>query len=282
MATSDSGDRSGDRPEGTDPDDRPVGTESDPVATAPAADEAAVGDVVARLTDGDLPKSERRHLLRQLAGALGRRGFKNVFRPKAAMGWIADTVADVAPRIPLRSATALRDQFPGLHDDEIIERLVKGAARATAGIGVVGGGVAAIEWVATPTLLTAPALLAAETVAVVAVELKLIGELHELYGLPVPGSGVQRGAALVQAWAGKRGVNLMSPGAGITAALGIAARKEMRDRLLRRFGRNLTTLGPLMTGAAIAAFLNRRATLSLADEVRDDLRRQTRGKIVDS
>jgi hypothetical protein len=56
--------------------------------------------------------------------------------------------------------------------------------------------------------------------------------------------------------------------------LGTAARKELRDRLLRRFGRNLTTLGPLLTGAAVAGYLNRRATLSLGEEVRKDLGRR--------
>ena len=63
----------------------------------------------------------------------------------------------------------------------------------------------------------------------------------------------------------------MAPGRSVAAVLGTAARHELRDRLVRRFGRNLTTLGPLFTGAAVAAYLNRRATLRLAGEVRRDL-----------
>jgi hypothetical protein len=114
-------------------------------------------------------------------------------------------------------------------------------------------------------------LLAAETVAVVAVELKLIGELQELYGQPVPGSQAQRAITLLQAWAGRRGVSLMVPGRSMAAVLGTTARHELRDRLVRRFGRNLTALGPLFTGAAVAAYLNRRATVRLAEEVRKDL-----------
>ena len=62
------------------------------------------------------------------------------------------------------------------------------------------------------------------------------------------------------------------PGVGVAAVLGTAARKELRDRLLKRFGRNLTTLGPLLTGAAVASYLNRRATRALASEIRKDLR----------
>jgi hypothetical protein len=231
----------------------------------------AIGQAVARLTEPDVPLAERRNLIGRIAAGLRERGFTDLFRPKAAMNWLADAIVDVAPRIPLRGLDILRGHFPGLSDDEIADRLVRNAARTTAGIGAVGGGVAAFEWVAPPTLVTAPVLLAAETVAVVAIEVKLIGELQELYGQPVPGNGTQRAITLVQAWAGRRGVNLMVPGRGLAAALGTAARFELRDRLMRRFGRNMTTLGPLLTGAAVAAFLNRRATQSLAEEVRRDL-----------
>jgi hypothetical protein len=237
-------------------------------------DEAAseqVAAAVARLTDSDLPKAERRRALGQIASALRKRGFTDIFRPKAAMTWLADAVVDIAPRIPLRDAATLRAHYKGVSDMEIATRLVRNAGRTTASIGAVGGGVAAIEWAAPPALITTPALLAAETVAVVAVELKLIGELHELYGRGLPGGQMQRALSLLQAWAGRRGVNLMVPGRGVAAVLGTAARHELRDRLLRRFGRNLTTLGPLLTGAVVAAYLNRRATLKLAQEVREDL-----------
>jgi uncharacterized protein (DUF697 family) len=153
------------------------------------------------------------------------------------------------------------------------------AGRATAGRGACGGGVAAIEAAAPPALITTSALLAAETVAVVAVELKLIGELHELYGRGLTGGQMQRALSLLQAWAGRRGVSLMVPGRGVAAVLGTAARHELRDRLLRRFGRNLTTLGPLLTGAVVAAYLNRRATLKVAQEVREDLVRMRQKEI---
>ncbi|GAB3846901.1 hypothetical protein GCM10029963_27430 [Micromonospora andamanensis] len=134
-----------------------------------------------------------------------------------------------------------------------------------------------MQWTVTPSLLSAPVLLAAETVAVVAVELKLTGELHEVYGVPLPRGGTERTIALVQAWASQRGVNPMMPGVGVGAVLGTAARNELRDTLLKRFGRNLTTLGPFLTGAAVASYLNRRATRTLADHLRADLRRQRPG-----
>jgi len=63
---------------------------------------------------------------------------------------------------------------------------------------------------------------------------------------------------------------------GVATVLGTAARKDLQSSLLRRFGRNLTTLGPLLTGAAVASFLNRRATVNLGETVQKDLRRKQR------
>ncbi len=246
---------------------------------APAAPDGAadqLGATVAALTADDIAPARRRQLLSRLVGQARARGLTDLFKPKAAIRWMADTVADIAPHVPIRDLATLRRHFPGLSDDELAERLIRNAARATAGVGAAGGGVAAVEWTVTPTLLSAPVLLAAETIAVVAIELKLIGELHEIHRVPLPTAGTQRAVALVQSWASQRGINPMLPGVGVSAVLGTAARRELRDRLLRRFGRNLTTLGPFLTGAAVAGYLNRRATRTLADQLRKDLRHQAR------
>jgi hypothetical protein len=230
---------------------------------------------VVALTQDDVPAVQRRKLLGRLVDQIRRRGIRRLFNPRAAVKWIADVVGDIAPHIPVRDLETLRRHHDGLDGEELADRLVRNAAIATAGVGAAGGGVAAVEWVVTPTLLSAPILLAAETVAVVAIELKLVGELHEVYRAPIRGSGAQRAVALMQSWAGKRGVNPLLPGAGVGMVLGTAARKELRDMLVKRLGRNLTTLGPLLTGAAVAGYLNRRATNALAEELRADLRRKT-------
>jgi hypothetical protein len=246
---------------------------------AEAAADVELSKTIAALTADDIEPAGRRQLLGRLVTDIRRRGLGQLFRPKAAMRWMADVVADVAPHVNIRDRATLQRHFPGLDDDDLAERLVRNAARATAGIGAAGGGVASVEWVATPTLLSAPILLAAETIGVVAVELKLIGELHEVYGQPVTGGLGERAAALIQAWSGRRGVNPLVPGVGVATVLGTAARKELQSSLLRRFGRNLTTLGPLLTGAAVAGYLNRRATRSLGDNIQKDLRKMHRRTI---
>lgn len=242
-------------------------------AAAPAPDDG-VGSTVAALTAHDADAGQRRKLLGKLVGQLRHRGPGRLFRPKAAVGWVVDLVSEVAPYLPVRDLATLRRHHPGLDDDALAERLVRNAALATAGIGAAGGGVSAVQWTVAPTLLSAPVLIAAETVAVVAVELKLVGELHEVYQLPMDGNGAQRAVAMLQSWAGQRGINPMAPGTGVGAVLGTAARTELRDTLLRRLGRNLTTMGPLLTGAAVASYLNRRATRALGEQLCADLARQ--------
>ncbi|MET7426835.1 hypothetical protein [Dactylosporangium sp. NPDC005555] len=249
--------------------------ENQPVADAALdgqVDEAELSAAVTALTDEGVEQKERRRLLGRLVRLeIRERGVKDLFRPQKAIAWITDSVTRVAPHIPVRDLDTLIAHHGGLEGDALAERLIRNAARVTAGIGAAGGGVAAVEWVVTPSLLTAPVLLAAETVAVVAVEMKLIGELHAVYGRPVEGTGAERAVSLVQAWAERRGINPLRIGGSVAAAMGTALRKELRDRLLRRFGRNLSTLGPLLTGAAVGGFLNRRATLSLGADIRKDL-----------
>ncbi|MBB5112344.1 hypothetical protein ACLQ2Y_00490 [Micromonospora echinospora] len=264
------------RPASTDPDATSEPTGSGPASGEPGADAGELGATVAALTADDIAPARRRQLLTRLVGQARARGVTDLFKPRAAVRWMTDTVAEIAPHVPIRDLATLRRHFPGLDDDALADRLVRNASRATAGVGAAGGGVAAVEWAVTPTLLSAPILLAAETVAVVAIELKLIGELHEVHRVPLPAGGTGRAVSLVQSWATQRGVNPMMPGVGVSAVLGTAARRELRDSLMRRFGRNLTTLGPFLTGAAVAGYLNRRATRALGEQLRKDLRRTAR------
>jgi hypothetical protein len=220
------------------------------------------------LATGELVPAQRRRLLRQLARHAPRR---ELWRPRAALRWAVDSVTAIAPHIPVRDLPTLHAHHNGLTGEALAERLVRNAARATAGVGAVSGGLVAVKWAVPPTLLAAPVLLSVETIAVVAIEMKMIGELHAAYGAPIAGTGTQRAAALLRSWAEQRGINPTLPGGGVTVALSTAARKELSDRLVRRFGRNLPTLAPLLAGAAVASYLNQRATRSLGRSLALDL-----------
>src|SRR5689334_1281267 len=100
-----------------------------------AAVDADLGETVAALTADDLEPAGRRQLLGRLVGDIRRRGMGQLFKPKAALRWMGDVVADVAPHVPVRDIETLRRHFPGLTDDDLADRLIRNAANSTAGVG---------------------------------------------------------------------------------------------------------------------------------------------------
>jgi hypothetical protein len=188
--------------------------------------------------------------------------------PGALLG---DLLAATAPRLPIRDADRLRRAYPGASDAEIADQLVARAARMTGGIGAATGGLSAAHWFAPPSLLALPLELGAETVLIAAVEVVLIGELHELYGQPSRGDARGRAAAYLASWSAQRSV-AGAGAAGLGSLLGSAGVRALRRRVTRRLAGNVTTAAPFLLGAALANRSNRRATEALAGKVLDDLR----------
>jgi hypothetical protein len=188
--------------------------------------------------------------------------------PGALLG---DLLAAAAPRLPIRDAARLRRAYPGASDAEISDQLVARAARMTGGIGAATGGLSAAQWFAPPSLLALPLELGAETVLIAAVEVVLIGELHELYGRPAEGDARGRAAAYLASWSTQRSVD-GAGAAGLGSLLGSAGIRALRRRVTRRLAGNVTSAAPLLIGAALANRGNRRATEALARQVLADLR----------
>lgn len=184
----------------------------------------------------------------------------------AGMGSVAERLIEVAPRIPVRDLATLREQFPGQGPEDIADRLIATAVKGTM---TVGAGVGAAAMLPAPPAM--PAELTAETLGVAAVEFKLIAELHEVYGLRVPGGPKERATAYLWSWTQRRGIDVLRLST-VNVALGSTMKKEMRQRLLRRTLRNMPTLTPFMVGAAVGAVMNRRDTRKLAQRIRQDLR----------
>ncbi|MEW1859158.1 hypothetical protein AB0399_02030 [Streptomyces sp. NPDC088194] len=185
---------------------------------------------------------------------------------KAGAGSVAERLLETAPRIPVRDLGTLRAQFPGLGPDEIADRLISAAVKGTM---TVGAGVGAAAMLPVPPAM--PTELATETLGVAAVEYKLIAELHEVYGLRVPGNVRERATAYLWSWTEQRGIDALKLST-LNVALGTSMKREMRQRLLRRSLRHMPALTPFMIGAAVGAVMNRRDTRKLAKRVRKDLR----------
>lgn len=213
--------------------------------------------------DGPAPPSEGSGRLHTLKRGVRRSGESAA----AAVALVADRIIDTAPRVPVRDLATLRKQFPGLGPEELADRLVAGACNATA---TVGAGIGAAAMMPVPPAMLAE--LAAEITGVATVELKLVAELHEVYGQRPPGNLGQRSTAYLTSWTEERGIDVSRP-TTLNAALGGQMKRELRQQIMKRIVRDLPNLVPFMIGAVIGALMNRRDTRKLADRVRSDLRR---------
>ncbi len=261
-----------------------------------AAEDAVVeraAELATEVSEADQP-TERRRLVASIAGAArsgarasgrgvrsARRGMGSARRGVgsarrrvgtarrrvgSSTGRLSAQVLAMAQRLRVRDQAALRAQFPGRSAEDIADALIESAARASAAI---GGAVGA--WAALPALPAYPVEVATETLALIGIEVKLVAELHEAYGMPATGNAMDRTTSYVAAWAHRRGVSMI-PG-GLVLAAGSPLARRLRWRLATRMGRSAFSLGPLLTGAVAGAMLNRQETRRLGHSVRTDLRR---------
>jgi hypothetical protein len=240
-----------------------------PVTDAAAGD---VSGVVVRLVDGaPMDARTRARLLRRLAVAMA--ASARLARAAGVGGsrWFTDTVVDFAPHLPIRDLPTLRAHHDGLAGDALATVLVEAAAHATGAVGAAAGVVSTLELAAPPLLLTSPVQVMAETLAVVAIELKLVAELHEVYGHPVIGTPAVRTAAYLGSWTRRRGVDPRARGVGVGGLMTGAARHELQRRLVRRGAENSVTVLPFMAGAVAGASLNSRETRKLGQHIAKDL-----------
>jgi hypothetical protein len=212
-------------------------------------------------------RTARARQIGQLTVALGHSARTAGLRAVTGGRWLTDLVEQVAPHVSIRDLATLEKVY-GSRGDALAEAIVKAASHRTAAIGAAAGALAAVELAAPPALLGAPVQLAAETLTVVAVELRMLGELHEVYGLPLTGAPKDRATALLTTWVRRRA---LEAGAG-SILLGAAARRELRKRVMKRLGESVTTLAPFLAGAAAGAEINRRETRKLGESVAKDLR----------
>lgn len=214
-------------------------------------------------------RADRVTSTRRLGAAISnaaRRGAQITGRGVSSGGkWLSGQVLAMAPRLPVRDLATLRSQYPERTPDQIAEALIEGASRASATVGVAVG-----AWSVLPFVPAAGVEIATETLSVVGIEIKLVAELHEVYGIRAPGGVIERMTAYVGAWASRRGVAL-APG-GLVMAAGSPLARQLQRRLAARAGRSAFSLSPLLTGAVAGGLINRRETRKLGRMLRDDLR----------
>lgn len=254
---------------------------SDDGSTGGTADELA--RIAAELESWDgsapadsVPQGERGRRMASLAGAL---------RGSLTAGWtkgaslvghgakggalrLVDRLTEAVPRIPVRDLRTLRAQHPKARvAEDLADNITAGAVKASA---AVGAGVGAAAMLPIPPAMAVE--IAGELLAVAAIEVKMIAELYQVYGQPVPGSAAERTSAYLTVWSQRRGLDLSRPATLVALGTGKELRQQLRKRLTRTGLRKLPTLTPMMVGAAAGAVMNRRDTGRLAREIRRDLR----------
>ncbi|MBC7372480.1 MAG: hypothetical protein H7323_00625 [Frankiales bacterium] len=232
-----------------------------------------LGELVGKLSRHGLDRAERGVLLARLTRLLAA-GARDAGARAALTGrWLGDVVTDVAPHVPVRDLATMQQHHDGLRGEALVQALVGTAALATAGVGAAGGALSAVQFAAPVTLLATPVQLVAETLAVVAIEIKLVAELHVVHGrAPLLPQG-QLAAAYLASWAAREPVDPVSGPPALSAVLTAAVGQQLRRRVARRLGRNLSTLAPFLVGAVAGAELNRRETRALGEALVEQLRR---------
>jgi hypothetical protein len=260
-------------------------TDAEPSDTEPS-DTEQLAKAIARAggTDGN----ERQ--VRQILGLVTRSAKGAGAKAIGSGRWLAEVALEVAGHVPVRDLPTLQAHHDGLGGSLLAGALIRNASRSSAAVGAATGALAAASETTPASWGSLPLELAVETLMVVAIEMKLVAELHEAAGMTLPTSIRVKGPVIAAAWADSRGVApaelatvMKATGVGATgqlagAAAGLLGRsardqviQQLRRRLVRRTGRNLAAFLPMFIGAAAGAGLNHRATHTLGAAVATSL-----------
>ena len=239
----------------------------------PDAEEQSLGEAIGELTDQPTDRGALVRVAEQLSVSARDAGVRSVTSGR----WLADVLVQSAEHIKVRDRETLSRHHNQLTGAALADELIRSATRASAAVGAISGALISAGQFAPPAWVAVPFELLLDTLVVAAIEVKLVAELHEVYGVEVPGRGQAKTMTLVRAWADRRGIDpreLLLQG-GVARQFGRTAREQLvkavRRRLVRSMGRNLSALAPLFAGAVAGAEVNRRSTRGLGEAVAKDL-----------
>jgi hypothetical protein len=238
-------------------------TPHDATTPEPAAEAALIGALAE--TESEYLRSV---LMRRTLNIMRRAGDTLVGRRLWSTKALAARVMSIVADLRIHNGVELRQRYPGHTPHQIADELIGKAARAAGAVGAATGAGAFL-----PVPLAWPVQLASESIVVICVEIKMVAELHEVYGAAVPGPPRERARAYAGAWARQRSATPSTTDA--TLAAGSAVGRRLRHRVALRTGRDVVSLGPLLSGAALGARVNYRETLRVGRRIRRDLERRS-------
>jgi hypothetical protein len=185
---------------------------------------------------------------------------------------LAERLIGATARASFRSQSALHAAYPRLNREQIARILIDRAINTSGRVGLGGGVIGSSQYFAPWTLRGVPAQIMAEAFAIAAVEVRLTAELHALYGIEASGTIKDRAGFWVTAWAKGTAHDPRGPH-DFTAAMRKVVAVQTRRRLARRARRNLLTLAPMLSGAALGRWVNRRQTREFANSMHESIKR---------
>lgn len=180
---------------------------------------------------------------------------------------------ELAPRLPVRDHPTLVRHHKGLIGEDLADVLVRNSSGSTAMAGVVGGSLVLATKSSHAVLLSVPIRLAAEALIVGAIEVKMIGELHEAYGRPLGTNSRERAQAAFRIWASYRGIESADAGSMVGLMGRVIKRPAQRRAAGGVAGKVLGRRGAILGAGIAGGSENRKETLALAEKVRTELRR---------
>lgn len=237
------------------------------------ADQAELSRLLGKLAGGKIDAATVRRF-----GATLRRSLRFHRRGVSLSGQgLADLLVKTAPHIPVRDRATLEAQYGGMNGTALAAQVIKTSSRNSAAVGGVTGGLASVHELAPPLWILLPAEVIAETLIIASIEMKMVAELHEVYGKPITGTANERGLAILESWTLRKGIDLeaLRSSGSVDKVLGKNAGNQIiaavKKRLLIRATRNISSLAPLFIGAVAGAELNRRSTRDMGDALVSDL-----------
>lgn len=230
-----------------------------------------VADSLMAVMNSDITRSAVSHVVSTV-----RRNIRFSRRGVTISGYgIADALLALAPKIPVRKKEEFVKRYGTQDANQLATYAIVSASRVSAGIGGATGAMANASLLSPPTWLALPVEIVAETVLIAMVEIRLIAELHEIYGVALDHDEETRAQQLLATWSSRKGVDIASLGAitPVLSARGIKATlmRSIRRRILARSAKNVSSAVPFLIGAGLGAAINRKSTRTLGLAIKREL-----------
>lgn len=189
--------------------------------------------------------------------------------PKKAFtsgAFVSSTLLETISQMKVRTGEELTQKYPDLSPRETAEVLIREAARTTLLLGGAAGAVSSAGALAPPLWVTLPLGPLAATLTTSLVELRLVREIHAIYGIPLD-SSPQGMRKLFSSWASGKSSERPENLTEWKDTTQDAFTRLVQRQVLTRLARSVSSLAPMFIGAALGGALAHSGTQRLGENL---------------